>query len=52
MIPEPTPYSLAILTALNRLGKPMYAGTVPAHVIARRRTRNKAARNARRAERR
>lgn len=38
-----------ILAALQ--GKPLYAGTVPAHVKARRRAANKAARVARRANR-
>lgn len=42
-----------ILLGLNRLTwKHVYAGTVPAHVIARRRRRNKAARLARKAARR
>lgn len=46
---EPTLYSLAILRALQE--KSIYAGTVPAHVKARRRAANKAARHARRASR-
>lgn len=40
------------LAALNRTGKHIYGGTVPAHVKARRRARNKAARHARRVHRR
>lgn len=43
---EPTEYELAILTGLQR--KPMYAGTVPAIEVDRRRVRNRAARRARR----
>jgi hypothetical protein len=37
-----------MLTALNALGKPVYAGTVPAKVIAKRRARNKRAKISRR----
>lgn len=37
--------------ALSALGKPFYAGTVPAAVVARRRAKNKAARRARRNQR-
>ncbi len=37
-----------LLWALNRLNKPMYQGTVPRHVKARRRARNKVARISRR----
>jgi hypothetical protein len=44
----PNPYALGILFAMNRLGKPMYEGTVPAHVKARRRAANKVARRSRR----
>lgn len=43
----PTAYQAAILRGLQ--GKPMYQGTVPAHVKARRRAANRAARIARRA---
>ncbi|MFC0673514.1 hypothetical protein [Brachybacterium hainanense] len=42
-------YQLAILMALQ--AKPIYAGTVPREVLARRHRRNKAARIARRAHR-
>lgn len=44
----PNPYQREILFALNRLGKHVYAGTVSAAEIARRRTKAKAARVARR----
>ena len=37
-----------LLWALNKLGKPMYEGTVPRHVKERRRRRNKMARISRR----
>lgn len=49
---EPTPYSLAILAGLQgkRPGE-MYAGTVPAHVKAKRRARDKVARMSRRVNR-
>lgn len=46
------PYGLAILLALNRTGKHIYAGTVPAHVKAARRAKNKVARYSRRQNRR
>ncbi|GAA1714683.1 hypothetical protein [Brachybacterium phenoliresistens] len=49
ILPRMSSYQLAILGALQ--GKPMYEGTVPAHVKARRRRQNKAARIARRAHR-
>ena len=42
------PRGLPILSAFARLGKPMYEGTVPAHVKARRRRQGKAAKRARR----
>ena len=41
-------YQRAILYALNKLGKHVYAGTVTDAEIARRRTKGKAARLARR----
>lgn len=41
----------AILMALNLTGRHIYAGTVPAATVAKRRQRNKAARIARRAHR-
>jgi hypothetical protein len=43
----PPPAGLAILGALNRLGKHVYAGTVPAATVSRRRAANKAARRSR-----
>lgn len=43
--------STRMLLAMSRLGKPVYGGTVPAPVVARRRAANKAARKARRASR-
>lgn len=43
---EPTSYEIAILNGLQRMQ--LYQGTVPAHVKARRRAANKAARRARR----
>lgn len=46
------PASIGGLAALNRLGKPMYQGTVPGHVKAQRRAKNRAARHARRVHRR
>lgn len=46
----PSPLQLAILNALQN-GKHIYAGTVPRHVIAKRRARNKRARMSRRANR-
>lgn len=42
----------AILYALSKTDKPVYRGTVPDAVVARRRAKNKAARHARRAHRR
>lgn len=50
-LPGPTGYSLAILRGLNVGGKHVYAGTVPKHVVARRRTKNKVARKTRRVSR-
>lgn len=40
--------SLNMLLALNRTGRHIYEGTVPQHVKARRRARNKVARLSRR----
>lgn len=48
--PEPSLYSLAILHGLQ--DKNVYLGTVPAHVKARRRAKNKVARKTRAAQRR
>jgi hypothetical protein len=45
---ESSPTQRAILFALNNTGKHVYAGTVPAHVKARRRAANKVARVSRR----
>lgn len=45
------PYGLAILLGMNQTGRHIYAGTVPGHVKAQRRRRDKAARRARRASR-
>jgi hypothetical protein len=47
----PTTFQERILLALNSTGQHIYAGTVPAHVKAKRRKRNKAARLARRVNR-
>lgn len=47
----PSPASLVTLAALNRSGQHIYGGTVPAHVVARRRAANKVARASRRANR-
>ena len=44
-------YQRRILAGLNSLGKHVYAGTVPASEKARRRAANKAARSARKANR-
>lgn len=44
-------YDLAILLAMNHLGKHIYGGTVPEKVRLRRRARNKRARIARRVNR-
>ena len=48
---EPSKASRAMLAALNRSGKHIYAGTVPAAEVARRRAANKVARRSRRANR-
>jgi hypothetical protein len=45
---EPSDYQLTILGALQATGKHVYAGTVPAKVVARRRAKNKRARMSRR----
>lgn len=50
MIPENT-FQRCILFALQRTGRHVYAGTVPAPVKTRRRAASKAARIARRANR-
>ncbi|WGH21410.1 hypothetical protein SEA_EMOTION_61 [Arthrobacter phage Emotion] len=47
----PNPFQFAILVGLNRTGKHVYAGTVPASVKARRRKAGKAAKAARKAAR-
>lgn len=47
--PQRTPYGVAILLELNRSGRHIYEGTVPATVVAKRRAKNKAARAARKA---
>lgn len=47
----PSPYAIRILLGLNRTGKHIYAGTVPAATIAKRRARNKVARASRRVNR-
>jgi hypothetical protein len=47
-VTEPSPYSLAILGALNRSGRHVYAGTTPAPEVARRRKANRVARVSRR----
>lgn len=43
--------STQMLLAMGAIGKPIYEGTVPGHVKARRRRQNRAARAARRAAR-
>jgi len=48
---EPDPYAVSILWALQSTGKHVYAGTVPAHVKARRRAANKVAKASRKANR-
>lgn len=48
---QPNPYALALLLFMNLIGYPMYEGTVPAHVKARRRAKNKVARKSRRVNR-
>jgi len=50
MIPENT-FQRCILFGLQRTGRHVYAGTVPAAEVARRRAASKAARVARRANR-
>jgi hypothetical protein len=49
LVREPTKYELAILNGLQ--GKPVYQGTVPAHVTERRRAKNRVARKTRRVSR-
>lgn len=46
---QPHPYQQSVLYALQ--GKHVYAGTVPAHVVARRRAKNRRARVSRRVNR-
>jgi hypothetical protein len=46
---EPNLYQVTILVALQK--RAIYAGTVPAHVVAKRRAANKVARRSRRANR-
>lgn len=41
------PYQFAILMGMNKLGHPIYSGTVPDHVKARRRAKNKVAKRSR-----
>lgn len=48
LLPESSPYQRAILFALPRLGKHIYAGTVPAATKTARRKATKAQRIARR----
>lgn len=48
---EPTDYELATLGGLNRAGRHVYGGTVPAAVVDRRRKANRAARASRRVNR-
>lgn len=43
----PNPYALGILFTMNLLNYPMYEGTCPAHVKARRRAKNKVAKRSR-----
>jgi hypothetical protein len=52
LFPESTRYQRSILFGLNRHGKHVYAGTVPADEVARRRAANRRARAARRITRR
>lgn len=47
----PNPYASLILFAMNKMRKPMYEGTVPAHVKARRRAANKVAKRSRKVNR-
>lgn len=46
---KPTSYSITILAALQRM--PMYEGTVPRAVVARRRAKNKVAKMSRKVNR-
>lgn len=48
-LPQPTDYSFAILMALQ--DKPMYLGTANPKAVAKRRTRNRLARQSRKANR-
>ena len=47
-VAAPARARLGILLALNRTGRHVYGGTVPEHVINKRRTRNRVARRSRR----
>jgi hypothetical protein len=49
---EPNPFQRSLLFALALTGRHVYAGTVPADEVAKRRARGKAARKARRITRR
>lgn len=44
-------YASLILWSLNKQHKPMYEGTVPTHVKARRRAKNRVAKQSRKANR-
>lgn len=44
---QPHSYALTILYAMNRMGKHVYGGTVPAAVVAKRRKANKKAKSQR-----
>lgn len=48
---EPTPYSVAILVGLTVTNKHVYTGTVTEKVKARRRAKNKVARQSRKSNR-
>lgn len=49
--PQTTQYGLDILVGLSLSSKHVYAGTVPAHVIAKRRRQGKVAKQSRKANR-
>lgn len=48
---NPSQASIQMLIALNALNKPMYEGTVPRHVIERRRAKNRRAKASRKVNR-
>jgi hypothetical protein len=50
-VAEDSPYQKAILRGIQRPGMHVYAGTVPAKVVASRRAQNKVARASRRGNR-